>query len=170
MNKILQLKHWQVFIILFLSTLLNNFEIEGNTTITDIFAITGLIIFFTILIAYGHSLYRFLPDKIELNYTLFVINSFLIIATTISVAVLTETNKVSLTGIYATPGFYIFYALLHTIAFPVKVLKSIELDREAKLGEYIGLFFMIVFWPFCIWFFQPRVNRIAHQGSVLVKE
>jgi hypothetical protein len=169
MNKILRLKHWQIFIVLFLSTLLNNCEVKGNTTLTDIFAIIGLITFFGVLIVYGHSLYELLPDKIELNYILFLINSFLVLGATIFVVIMTETNQVSFSGIYAIPGFYIFYALLHTIAFPVKVLKSIELNREATLSEYVGLFFMIIFWPFCIWFLQPRVNKIAFQGSTLVK-
>ncbi|RDV10244.1 hypothetical protein DXT99_26695 [Pontibacter diazotrophicus] len=147
--------------------LVGNTTIEGYSTVNDVLGVIGVVLFFSLLIAYGHYLYDYLPRKIKLNYNLFIINAFLTIASLIAVAILTESNKVSLTGIYALPGFYIFYAFLHTIAFPVKVLKSIELNREARLGEYIGLFFGIIFWPFCIWFIQPRVNRIAREEQAV---
>jgi len=147
--------------------LVGNTTIEDYPAVNDVLGVIGAVLFFSILVAYGHYLYDYLPRKVELNYNLFIINAFLIIATLIAVAILTQSNKVSFTGIYALPGFYIFYAFLHTIAFPVKVLKTIELNREARLGEYIGLFFMIIFWPFCIWFIQPRVNRIAREEQAI---
>ena len=167
MGKILRLKHWQVFLIFLFTMLIGNTTIEGYPTVNDALTLTGTVLFFSILIAYGHYLYDYLPSNLELNYNLFIINAFLTIGTTIAISVLTESNEVSFTGIYALPGIYICYAVLHTIAFQVKVLKSIELNREATLGEYIGLFFGIIFWPFCIWFIQPRVNRIAREGQAV---
>lgn len=149
------------------SMFVGNTTIEGFPTVNDVLGVIGVVLFFSLLIAYGHYLYDYLPKKIELNYNMFIINAFLTIASLIAVAILTESNEVSLTGIYALPGFYIFYAFLHTIAFPVKVLKSIELNREARLGEYIGLFFGIIFWPICIWFIQPRVNKLAREEQVV---
>ncbi|GGG29020.1 hypothetical protein GCM10011323_35530 [Pontibacter amylolyticus] len=149
--------------------LVGNTTIEGYPAVNDVLGVIGAVLFFTILIAYGHYLYDYLPRKVELSYNLFIINAFLTTATLIAVAVLTESNEVSFTGIYALPGFYISYAFLHTIAFPVKVLKSIELNREAKFGEYIALFFGIIFWPFCIWFIQPRVNRIAREEQAVIE-
>ena len=163
MNKILQLKHWQNFLILFLSLFISNTTIENSPLWNDILGNIGVVLLFSILLTYGHGLYSYLPPKIDLNYNFFIINGFLVITTLIAVGILTESNKVSFTGIYALPGFYLFYAFLHTIAFPAKVLKSIELNREANLEEYIGLFFMIIFWPFCVWFFQPRVNKVTDQ-------
>ena len=151
------------------SMLVSNSTIEDYSTVNDVLGIIGVVLFFSLLIAYGHYLYDHLPRKTELNYNLFIINAFLTIASLIAVAILTESNEVSLTGIYALPGFYIFYAFSHTIAFPVKVLKSIELNREARFGEYIGLFFGVIFWPFCIWFIQPRVNRIAREEQAVLE-
>lgn len=147
--------------------LIGNTKIEGYPMVNDVLTLIGTVLFFSILIAYGHYLYDYLPRNVELNHNLFIINGFLTIGTTIAVALLTESNEVSFTGIYALPGIYICFAVLHTIAFPFKVLKSIELNREARLGEYVGLFFMIIFWPFCIWFIQPRVNRIAREEQAM---
>lgn len=149
--------------------LVGNTTLEDYPGVNDALIIISTVLFFSILVAYGHYLCDYLPKKIELNYNLFIINAFLTIAITIAIAILTESNEVKFTGIYALPGLYIFYAFLHTVAFPAKVLTSIELNREAKLGEYIGLFFMIIFWPFCIWFIQPRVNRIAKEVQAVVE-
>ena len=167
MSIILKLKHYQIFLILLFGSLLTNTTIEGYPDIEIALALVGFILSVSILIAYGHCLFDYLPKNVKLNYVLFVINGFWVIAFVIGMSVLAGPDKTSLTGIYALVGFYFFFALLHIIAFPAKVLKSIELKREAKFGEYIGLFFMIIFWPFCIWFIQPRINRIANSNQFL---
>lgn len=167
MERILSLKHWQVFILLLVVMLLGNTTIDDYPVLNDVLAVAGTTLFFSVLIAYGHSLYHLLPESVALNYNLFIINAFLTIGALAAVAILTENNELSLTGIYALPGFYLFFALLHTIAFPAKVLKSIELNREAAFGEYVWLFFGILLWPFCIWFIQPKVNRIAAEKQAV---
>lgn len=48
---------------------------------------------------------------------------------------------------------YLFY-------FSAKTLKSIELNREADVGDYIGYFFLFMFNVVGFWIIQPRVNRI----------
>lgn len=77
MKSILELKHWQVFIILMLALLLNNFTIEDNKALTTIFSISGAIIYFMWPLLVGHGLYQILPDRINLNYNFFIINSFI---------------------------------------------------------------------------------------------
>ena len=52
------------------------------------------------------------------------------------------------------------FALFKFIQFPSRTIKSIELKREAGLWEYIADSFQILFWPLCIWWIQPRINRI----------
>lgn len=50
---------------------------------------------------------------------------------------------------------YLFY-------FSAKTLKSIELNREADVGDYIGYFFLFMFNVVGFWIIQPRVNRIIY--------
>ena len=46
--------------------------------------------------------------------------------------------------------------------FSAKTLKSIELNREADVGDYIGYFFLFMFNFVGFWIIQPKVNQIMY--------
>jgi hypothetical protein len=50
----------------------------------------------------------------------------------------------------------IFYAMI----FAAKTLKSAELNKEAKISDYLGDFFLIWFYPIGIWILQPRIHKL----------
>jgi hypothetical protein len=163
MNFILRLKHWQVFIVIVIELLISNLKIEGNQTLTTILLLTGITIYFSWIIFVGHGLYQLLPDKIEMNYNLFMLNSFVWLTAYVVVMVLSNGEGLTFTGLAALPGFYVFYAFLHFMMFPVRTLKSIEKGSKADIGECIGEFFLVVFLPIGIWFLQPRINKVAER-------
>jgi hypothetical protein len=70
-----------------------------------------------------------------------------------------------LTGLPALGGFYVLFAGLHVMLFPVRVLKTLELRRNVRWGECIGDFFLSVFLPLGIWFLQPRINKVYAEGN-----
>jgi hypothetical protein len=41
-----------------------------------------------------------------------------------------------------------------------KLLRSVELDREARGSEFTGDFFSFLFLPIGVWWLQPRINKI----------
>lgn len=53
------------------------------------------------------------------------------------------------------------FGIIHTIYFAAKTVKTVELQKGAKLGNYIGYFFAIWLYPFGIWFIQPKINKIV---------
>lgn len=53
------------------------------------------------------------------------------------------------------------FCLFHNFYFCAKVLKSIEIGREAQIGDYIGYFFLFWFNVIGFWIIQPSVNRIT---------
>jgi hypothetical protein len=57
--------------------------------------------------------------------------------------------------------------ILLGVRFAAKTLKSIELGRLAKFGDYAGEFFLIWFSPLGIWILQPRLNRLTKDGGQL---
>ena len=59
----------------------------------------------------------------------------------------------------------LFYSIWHC----AKVLKSVELQREARGSEYIGEFFLFWFNYIGIWILQPRINRIE-RGEIGPKQ
>ena len=161
MKFILRLKHWQVFLILIAGLFISNFEIENNKTLTTILFLIGMTTYFSWILFVGHALYQLLPEKIELNYNLFLINSFIWLTSYIFVMVISDGQGMTFSGVEALPGFYVFFAFLYFLMFPARALKSIEKDRKADIGECIGDFFLIVFLPIGIWFLQPRINRVT---------
>jgi hypothetical protein len=161
MNFILRLKHWQVFLALIVGLFVSSFNIEDNPTLTTILLLAGMTIYFSWMLFVGHGLYQLVPDKIELNYNLFIINSFVWLTAYIAIMIISDGEGMSFTGLSALPGFYVFYAFLHFIMFPVRTLKSIEKGRKADIGECIGDFFLVVFLPIGIWFLQPRINKVT---------
>lgn len=166
MKFFLNLKHWQVFIILFVGLALFNLTIENNVEITLVLTIVGAIAYSLWPIVLGNELNQLLPKKVKLNYNLFLINIFICLVVFVGSIIIAYGETLRFTGIYALPFFYVAYAYLYCLAFPAKALKSIELGREASLGDYIGDFFLIWFLPIGIWFIQPRINKIANKQLV----
>jgi hypothetical protein len=52
---------------------------------------------------------------------------------------------------------------LYAMIFAAKVLKSVELEREAMISEYLGDFFLICFFPIGIWILQPRIHKLINE-------
>jgi hypothetical protein len=108
--------------------------------------------------------------KINLNYNLFIINFFIWLTAYSIVIIISEGQGMSFDGMAAIPIFYVGYAFLHIMIFPGRLIKSIELGEKADFGEYIGNFFLLLFWPIGIWFLQPRINRIVTDHARKDKE
>jgi len=162
MNLYLRLKHWQVFIILIFGQFLANFEIEiqGYENLQLIINVIGQLIYFSWGLFVGHGLYQIIPVKIKVNYNLFLINTFIILAAEIVLRMFFHKREFAFHGLAVLPGFYLVYAFLQYMIFPAIELRSIENDRKADVGECIGDFFLIFLLPIGIWFLQPRINRV----------
>jgi hypothetical protein len=67
----------------------------------------------------------------------------------------------------AAVGLFVFVHLLSMVCiflglrFAAKTMKSVELGRMAKFGDYAGEFFLIWFSPIGVWFLQPRLNKLT---------
>lgn len=165
MNFILTAKHWQIFLMLLLGVILSNFTITAQPLLTDMLAVAGFLILISWPLILGIELYKYLPNRIELGNTLFIINGFIIILLVTAVVILVEERKIALRGLSALPAFYIFYAYFHLHYFPGKLLKIIETRREGSFADYIGYGVLIFFWPIGIWFLQPRINKAVEEHT-----
>lgn len=122
--------------------------------------------------AVGVGLHNKVPENIKLSLIRFKL-AFLCIIITIVVMVYAMTSLMSSAMTMgpsgfnpAIPGVMVLFAFLSTISiiyiyyFIAKTLKTAELQRELTIGDYIGEFFLIYFFPIGIWFIQPKVNEI----------
>lgn len=161
MNKILSAKHWQIFVFLMIGLFIGNLKIENEPTLTVILTIIGILAYSIYPLLVGHFLQDYLPRRMELNHNLFLINVFIWISVYSVIMVLSDGKGMTFNGIIALPFLYVFYALLYSLAFPAKTLKSIELNKKASFGEYFVDFILIIFLPIGIWVLQPRINKIV---------
>ena len=161
MENLLKAKSWIIFTLMIVGFLLLRFSIENDIFTTLILNIFGLLIYMIYPLSVGLYLHDHLPKRIELNYTLFIINSFVWFITYAVIMIISDNKGMTFTGFSVIPMLYVIYAFLDFLAFPVRVLKSIELERRAKFGDYLGDFFLILFFPIGIWFLQPRIRKIV---------
>jgi hypothetical protein len=163
MRFFLTAKHWQIFLLFLIGSIAVNFTFVDHPTLTLIIRVTGLLISFSWVLFVSNGLYDYLPRTVQFNFNLFMVNIFVCLAGYSVILILFDGEEVRATGLAALPMIYLIYALLHISTFPIRLLKSIELGEKARLGEYIGTFFLLVFWPIGIWFLQPRINKIASE-------
>ncbi|MXV14323.1 hypothetical protein [Hufsiella ginkgonis] len=161
MKFILKLKHWQAFIFIMIGVILSNFTVENNSSVTTVIRIVGIVLYFLWPFLVGNGLYHYLPERIELNYNLFVINSGLWLTIYLAAMIISDGQGITFTGVYVLLMFYVIYAVLNYLAFPAQLLKSLEVGKKARLSDYIGDFFLVAFLPIGIWFLQSRVNKIV---------
>ncbi|TPE44608.1 hypothetical protein [Pontibacter mangrovi] len=170
MKAILKAKHWQIFVILMLLSFLSNISIGDSSILEVFFASLFLIAIISFPIIIGNELYEYVPEKMKLNYNLFLVNGALVLLIVGIALAFGDGQHYEFSGLAALPIYYVMFAYLHIYAFPVKELKSIELGREVKLGEYAGDVVLMLIWPVGIWFIQPRINKVINERETFVKK
>ena len=161
MTFVLKAKHWQVFLFLIIVMIITEIKIENSPTLTVALNTSGALVYFIWPLIVGHELQNFLPKKVQLNYTFFMINGFLLILVIFGSVIITDGGALHLKGFAALPGFYLLFAWFYVFSFPGRIIRSIENNKESRLSDSIGDFFLTFFLPFGIWFLQPRINKIV---------
>lgn len=165
MDFILRLKHWQVFIILLIGTLTSNFTWENQETFNLVLNSLGLIIYFFWYFAVGLELTEHVPPRVELSRTLFIVNAFVLIISMLIIGAVFN-------GHFSSNGLleflwiaYLMYAMFQFMFYPSKALRTVEQGKEATFGQYIKYVLLTIFWPFGIWWIQPKLNRIVNSTA-----
>lgn len=171
MQFFLKMKHWQLFVLFLVLPYLIGYVMQETLpasaaswappALNSIFAFLAVAYLWTL----GHYLYAKAPKPLAnlspgwfragLLYAfvafvlLFIFADQLIPEHPKSPYYIVPLNAIAMAAV-----FYAFY-------FIAKSLSSIEKDGEANLNDFAGLFFMLWFYPIGVWFFQPKVNRVA---------
>lgn len=61
---------------------------------------------------------------------------------------------------------FVIFCMLYTLYFAAKTIKTVELQREVKFGEFVGEFFLIWFYFIGVWILQPKINKMAEDGRL----
>lgn len=56
--------------------------------------------------------------------------------------------------------FYSIFCMFYIIFFAAKTLRTAELQREVTFSDFVGEFFMLMFYFVGVWLIQPRINKL----------
>lgn len=180
MKKLLVLKHWQLFIVLFVLPFFiqfaATFAVLASETPTMLFIVFPIIIvlfmgtFFSWLYTLGTNLHKKLPQaaSMKLLYfkmalifpVLYILVMAVLMYYMFSSMVVNEPPNFAWMLLIIPFHFFSMFCILFVLYFIAKALKSVEQMKEARFNDFIGEFFLIWFFPIGVWFIQPRVNKL----------
>lgn len=185
MKKLLTLKHWQLFGLLFFPILILQIvliaSIQSNTISLKAISVFPLVMIFIISIFFGWlyalatNLYLKLPDTVSMNLSKFKIFFFIpvLYMLFIAIGILVMFNSVSsesqleprifllIIPIHLFSMFCIFYCLY----FIAKALKSVELQKQVTFSDFSAEFILLWFSFIGIWIIQPRINKLFESNN-----
>ncbi len=182
MKFLLRLKHWQLFLLTWgVPIAINIYSFVDPTILFELFPammFVFIVMVFGWIWAVSTVLHKQLPPGVNLNLRQFQL--MFAIPIVYCLFILGWINIANFTGDYGTGysagvTFTILIIVMHLISiacillgvrFAAKTLKSIELGRLAKFGDYGAEFFLIWFSPIGIWILQPRLNRLSEQPAL----
>jgi hypothetical protein len=177
MNFFLKLRHWQLFLITWGVPIILNFFTIGNPFLIVKLA-PYMMAFFAIgtfgwIWSIATALHSKLPPDVKINLNvfkiLFAIPSVYLAGMVIWTSDLlsggpvdsSKDNSAMIALIIIPLHLISMFCVFMCLRFAVKIMKSVELGRMAKVGDYIGDFMFIWMMPIGVWFVQPRLNRLV---------
>ncbi|MBL7815237.1 MAG: hypothetical protein JNL70_09510 [Saprospiraceae bacterium] len=184
MKFFLQLKHWQLFLLIIgVPIILEFFALslifkaddasEGIEQLLKVFPILMVLYTGTLfgwLWSVGTFLTKKLPSDVSMPEGLFkgaVIVPVIYIAFICwFIAKLMWGNEMSELfiqenlALILTAHFTSMLCIFYIFYYNAKVLKTVEMQKKVSFGDYIGEFFLFWFFPIGIWILQPRINKL----------
>jgi hypothetical protein len=184
MNKLLKIKHWQLFCLLFGGFPLVFLAVSFSTSFLQeiVYGFVPCMILYIATIfgwfyAMGTNLTKKLPETVNMKLRRFKIffsipiTYIILIVLFIPGVILFKLLGVSipLDADIAYPIFIVLIVSLHLFSifcifyclyFISKSLKAVELQGPVTFNDYAGEFFLIWFFPIGVWFIQPRINKL----------
>lgn len=179
MNKLLQLKHWQLFGLMIGVMIINSFfNLATSQIVWAISMLLFVVIFFGWFWIMAVNLYPKLPVDSKLNLNRFklfmLIPSFYIVAISFLFGAISIGTQGDSTGGYATIivpiHLFSMFCIFWCLAYVAKSLKAVELQRTVTFSDYAGEFFLIWFFPIGVWIIQPRINKLFDDNIQQTKQ
>lgn len=165
MNLCLRIKHWQLFLILSIPFILDEFTSFGS----PYFKLAGILIYFNWLYAIGVGSWAKLSLGHGIRSTyfklsiLFIIgilstNTFLDRGFIINIDNYNEFG--SLIWIVLPVSVYVFWSVVYVTYFSAKMLLSATEGHIVGFNKVADCFFAFWFFPIGIWYIQPKAHRL----------
>jgi hypothetical protein len=186
MTRLLKVKHWQLFILLFGIPFILQFAfafsmaLEPNSMMP--YAIMPLVMFLFIAIFFswfyslGTALHKRLPESVKMKLTTFKIFLFIPFVYIMVLCglmfwvfntVVTGDRAPNLSWFLLIIPIHLFsmFCIFYCLYFVAKSLKAVEWQKPVTFSDYVGEFFLLWFYPVGVWFIQPRVNKLFDKND-----
>jgi hypothetical protein len=165
MNKILQLKHWQVFIILMLP-----FFFRSSSTIGAIISMLWCVLWIAWIMIIGVAAYNKLPTKYPISKSYFEVSGIFVIGYFVIIAIVFDGSYSINEGNYKHYGdstywilplhFYLIWSILYVFYFAAKMLISATEGKALGFERAFPYFVAFWFFPVGVWFIQPKAQNL----------
>lgn len=187
MNSFLTLKHWQLFVLLFvfpfvlLIVALSAMLSPGLPVWIFSIAPIVVIIFWILVLCWfyvlGTNLHRKLPYGVSMSLILFKLCLVIpvVYVFSISVFLVSFFDEIP-SGVAPNPELFVWIyplhlfvmcCILYTFYFNAKAIKSVESQGPVAFSDFAGDFFLFWFFPIGIWTIQPRINKLFDHENEL---
>lgn len=191
MAKLLNLKHWQLFLLIFGVPIIFQWVVSSMvmTSLSPIKILTATLIvvilffglFFSWVYTLGTYLHKKLPETVRMNLTLFKVSFFILLVymliipvflmgmlIDVSYSILVFGAKapsfasVDLLFLFSMISFFCFF---YCIYFNAKALLTVERQKPVTFGDFVGEFFLFWFFLIGLWILQPRINKLFETSN-----
>jgi hypothetical protein len=170
MNKLLIIKHWQLFIVLTCTIFISIIVVENGLKIGDfdslqlssLIRVIGVIILFMWFLILGLSL-----NGVTNNPHKFKSGLFIAAILFCAFGYVNMNLEIIFSKNYSVPEIVTWLSPLLTLAGLVyvfynlpKSLRSLETNKKVGFSDCIGDMFLLFAFPIGVWFTQPRINKL----------
>lgn len=188
-DKFLNAKHWQLFLLTFwipmifqfvmMGTLFANIGTNNNPdpdfmfSYMKFFSIMMLLfmgVFFGWFWSVAVGLQKVIPDELKLQinrFKIFILIPIVYIIFFLCFFMTSFTSGGPNPGIFAilVPlHLFSMFCIFYSLYFVAKTFKTAELQRKVTFSDFAGEFFMIWFYPIGIWIVQPKINKMISEN------
>lgn len=172
MNLLLKIKHWQLFSLIIgpqvlINILHNNVGsyIEVFSKVLNILIVLGWLWTVGIILIKNYQLdFKHFWFKIAFFWLAFYFSYSSFTNLNIYVSEIDREWIINKWGLWL-PHLLFMASAIYCFGFCARTVRTIELGRVASLSQYFGYGFLILLFPFGIWFLQPKLNRMT-EGDV----
>ena len=162
MRKLLTLKHWHLFLLIFICGVWTS--PSPLKEIINSIAFVTLTLWIYAIGVYGQEKIAELGlSSMNVNFfkiNILVVGIFFLAALFFFNSEPATSETIELKDIPLTVGgLYFFFAFFQTIIFACKTIAKIELRRVVSFGDYFTNLLLMVFFFIGVWILQPKVNK-----------
>jgi len=169
---LIKLKSWQLFFYFFLPIILDSLiPIDKFAFVHEILKVGFIANYLIWLYKLGIFFFNKTKGISILKLKWFRLNFIIVIMYLIGLYILINVSHYNIENfgfvekIIVMVHIYCAFAILYLFYFVSKSIVTFEINEIAKPNKFLGIFFMLWFYPIGLWFLQPRIRKLRESTT-----